>query len=123
MRPLPSGASAQEQLQAEKEIYHQFPLEDPKVSFLDALDIVLTEGIGSPFVAKAIHGVYVMHSRMDSRPRPVWAITLRGIPPLPARGEYADTIPVWKRNHIRNVVDAMTGENLFATNSPQVGRL
>jgi hypothetical protein len=80
---------------------------------------VLSHGIGSPFLAKEIHGVYVMHSRMGSTPRPVWAITLRGLPPMAARGSYGDTIPVWQRNHMRNVLDARSGEVLFATNSPQ----
>ncbi|MBN1843970.1 MAG: hypothetical protein JW883_17045 [Deltaproteobacteria bacterium] len=119
MRPQPSGATAEAQLRAEEEIYHKHPEDDPKVLFLDALDTVLSKGIGSPFFAKEIHGVYVMHSRMGSRPRSVWAITLRGLPPISAHGRYADSIPVWQRNHMRNVVDATTGENLFATNSPQ----
>lgn len=119
MRPMPSGEEAEEQLEAEEEIYHGLPSNDPRINFLDALDVVLTRGIGSPFLAKEIYGVYVIHSRMGSAPQPVWAITLRGLPPFQARGRYGDTIPVWQRNHLRNVINAMTGEFLFATNSPQ----
>lgn len=119
MRPQPSGEAAEEQLRAEDEIYHGLPPDEPQINFLDALDIVLSKGIGSPFLAKEIYGVCVTHSRMESAPRSVWAITLRGLPPIPARGRYGDTIPVWQRNHMRNVLDATTGEFLFATNSPQ----
>jgi len=119
MRPIASGESAEEQLRAEEETYHGLPDEEPKIGFLDALDIVLSDGIGSPFLAKEIYASYVMHSRMDSEPRPVWIVTLRGLPPMPARGPYGDSIPVWQRNHMRNIIDAMTGESLFATNSPQ----
>jgi len=61
------------------------------------------------------------------QPHPVWAITLRGIPPRPLKGKPLafhhipddELIPVWVRNHIRNVVDAVTGQVLFATDCPQ----
>ncbi len=119
MRPAPSAQVAEDQLRPEEEMYHQLPDVDPKLRLLDALDVVLAKGIGSPFVAKEIHAVYVMHSRMGSDQRAVWAITLRGLPPMQAHGPYADSVPAWQRNHMRNVIDAMTGESLFATNSPQ----
>lgn len=114
------------------EIYHGFPPEPPKVSLLQALDAILTEGVGSPFVAKEIYAVYVMESTMRGyksgwEPRPVWAITLRGLPPRPVTGKppsLHDTpdeelVPAWRRNHMRNVVDARTGKVLFATSGPQ----
>jgi hypothetical protein len=119
MRPAPSGDAAEAQLRAEKEIFTGLPVVEPKLTLLDALDVVLKSGIGSPFLAKEIEAVYVMHSRMGSSPRPVWSITLRGLPPMPARGQHADTIPSWQRNHMRNVIDAVSGEFVFATNSPQ----
>lgn len=119
MRPEPAPARAESQLRASQEIYHGWPEEPPQISFLEALDAVLSGGIGSPFEAKEIIGVYVLESKMGSEPRPVWAITLRGIPPLQGHGPGADTVPVWQRNHIRNVVDARTGKCLFATNVPQ----
>ncbi len=119
MRPQPSGEVAERQLSAEKETYEGVPAEDPRVTFLGALDIILSKGMGSPFLAKEIFAVYVMEARMGSPARPVWAITLRGIPPISAHGPYADEVPVWQRNHMRNVIDAKTGEFLFATNSPQ----
>jgi hypothetical protein len=119
MRPEPSAFAAEAQLSAEKEIYLGFPDHDPKVRFLGALDAILAGGIGSPFYAKEIDGVYVSHSEMGSSPRDVWVITLRGLPPIPAHGRAADTVPAWQRNHMRNIVDADTGKVLSATNSPQ----
>lgn len=119
MRPLASAASAEQQLTAEKEIYISLPVHDPPVRFLDALDAILSGGIGSPFLAKEIDASYVSHARMGAAPRDAWVITLRGLPPLPARGPGGDQVPVWQRNHMRNVVDATTGKVLFATNSPQ----
>ncbi len=119
LREQPLGVTAENQLRAEEEFYYGLPTKEPKLTFLGALEVVLNKGIGSPFVAKEIYANYVMHSRGGSPQRAVWVITLRGIPPLPARGEYGDQIPVWQRNHIRNVVDDETGVNLFATNSPQ----
>lgn len=119
MRPEPPSALAEAQLRKQGEIYHGFPLVEPEISFVDALDIVLTRGIGSPFVAKEIDGLYLMHSERGGEPKAVWIITLRGIPPRIAKGPGGDTVPVWQRNHIRNVIDAMSGECLFATNTPQ----
>lgn len=119
MRDPPTAESAQRQLEGGEEVYEGFPTADPKINFLDALGIVLTKGSGSPFLAKAIEGVYVMESCMEAAPRPVWAITLRGLPPFSAHGPYADSVPEWQRNHMRNVLDATTGELLFAINSPQ----
>jgi hypothetical protein len=119
MRPEPSAATAEAQLSAEKEIYLGFPDHDPRVRFLDALDAILTGGAGSPFYAKEIDAVYVSHSDMGSPARDVWAITLRGLPPIPAHGPAADTVPEWQLNHLRNIVDADTGRVLSATNSPQ----
>jgi hypothetical protein len=115
----PSGKDAEAQLAAEDEIYHGLPTEPPKLNFLDALAVVLNKGIGSPFLAKQIYANFVMHSRGGSPVRSAWVVTLRGIPPIAAHGPHGDSIPVWQRNHIRNVVDDETGKNLFATNSPQ----
>lgn len=119
IHPEPSPVSAENQMRVGKEIYAGIPDVDPKIAFMDALDIVLAKGIGSPFLAREICGVYVIHSKMGSQPRPVWVITLRGLPPMPLRGSSRDSVPVWQRNHMRNVVDALTGEFLLATSVPQ----
>lgn len=133
MLPEPPAIVAEAQIKNHgNEIYHGFPLEPPKISLLQALDAILREGVGSPFLAKEIYAVYVMESRMRGyksgwEPRPVWAITLRGIPRRPLKGKppsLHDTpdeelVPAWQRNHMRNVVDARTGKVLFATSCPQ----
>ena len=119
LRPMPPCGPATAQLSMEDEVYEGYPEDNPELTFIDALEAILNGGSGSPFLAKAIHAVYVLHSRMGSEQRAVWAVTLRGLPPLPAHGRYGDQVPVWQRNHMRNVVDANTGEVLFATNSPQ----
>jgi hypothetical protein len=102
------------------EIYHGFPAEPPKISFLEALDAI---GV-HPLSAKEIYALYVMESKMKSQPRPVWAITLRGIPPLrmvsvPPGVSQDKLPPIWQRNHFRYVVNAVTGKVLFASTSPQ----
>lgn len=122
MLPEPPAAVAETRMKnSGNEMYHGFPAEAPKLSFLDALDIICSRGYPSPFVAKEIYAVYVIESKMGSRRRPVWAITLRGIPPIaPPRppGVTKDS-PVWQRNHIRVVVNARNGKMLFATSVPQ----
>ncbi len=118
MRPDPETASAERQLRAASEVYVGLPAVDPKITFLSALDVVLTNGGGSPFVAKEIAGIYVMDSEMNSAPRAVWVITLRGLPPYSFHGPAAETVPIWHRNHMRSVIDAMRGKFLFATNYP-----
>jgi hypothetical protein len=118
LRPEPSAESAERQLRTREEVYVALPADGPKVTFVRALDSVLANGGGSPFLAKEICGVYVMHSKLGSAPRPVWVITLRGIPPLLPKGPGADAVPIWQRNRIRYVVDANTGDCLFATNTP-----
>lgn len=115
------------------ETYHGFPANPPQVSFLDALSAVATKGgVGNPFLAKEIYAVYVMESRRPGtrwgwNPRPVWAITLRGLPYIPLKGRGPsprdvpdeELVPMWQSNHMRNVVDAITGNVLFATTIPQ----
>lgn len=119
MREPPSAASAERQLRGDAEMYTGLPYEDPEFNFLQALDVVLTRGSGSPLLAKAIDAVYVMDTSMGTAPHPAWAITLRGLPPFQARGAHGNSVPEWQRNHMRNVIDALTGALLFSTNTPQ----
>jgi len=124
MRPEPNSAVAEKQLIGSREKYLGFPQVQPNITFLDALNSVLIKGVGSPFLAKEIDGIYVMHSEMNAEPRPVWVITLRGIPPLELSGPMGATpeeymSPVWQMNHIRNIIDANSGEFLSASNIPQ----
>jgi hypothetical protein len=119
MRPMPSCGSATEQLSQQDEVYDGYPVDDPKVNFLGALEGMTKGGFGNPLQAKAIHAVFVLHSYMNSDPRPAWAITLRGLPPFSPRGRDIGSIPVWQRNHMRNIVDARSGKVISASNTPQ----
>jgi len=121
--PKPSAEQAEDQLRRVKlggssEFYHGFPDMPPKVSFVEALRSVIHD----PFSAHEIHALYVMHSRRDGTPRPVWIIDLRGLDPAPMTmggpGRTA-VVPIEERNHRRNGVDAMTGAHLFTTTFPQ----
>lgn len=115
--PEPEAAFAEEQMgRAGLERYHGFPESKPAVDFIQALDVVYKQGVGNPLEAKQIIAHCVERSAMGKKPRAVWAITLRGIPPL--RAAYPG-VPVDARNHIRNIVDANTGEWLCAGTSPQ----
>jgi hypothetical protein len=128
MLPEPPAEVAEAIMKKRNEIYHGFPPDPPKINFLDALDAVGTKGIGSPFLAKEIRALYVMESsrpgtRWGWNPRPVWVITLRGLPYRPLKHMPRDVpdeefMPIWWRNRIRNVVDAVTGQVLFATTIP-----
>ena len=127
--PEPSAEFATTQLKSSGlEVYHGFPTEIPAVTFLDALDRI--QGVGrNPLIAKQIIGNYVTWSRGPtepnlhwgmkepgrwSRPRPVWAITLRGIPASRPRPEW----PKDARYSFRYIVDARTGEVIMGTNIP-----
>jgi hypothetical protein len=121
--PRASASHAETQLRANAEKYTGLPGNAPGVDFLQALDKVLSEGSGSPLLAKEIDGLYVMHARRAEQAIPVWVVELRGLPPFPVRGPagaHGDAqVPVWLRNHMRNILDARTGRVLFANNAPQ----
>lgn len=118
LRPEPSVAAAEKQLQSAGEEYVGLPGSPPAISLTAALQRIREGGIGTPHLAWEISAQYVLHSRRGGPGRAVWAVTLRGIPPIPAKGGGKTEVPVWQRNFIRNVVDAETGEVLFATNVP-----
>jgi hypothetical protein len=119
IHPDPSPEVMAAQLSHASEAYEAFPTADPKVTFMEALEAVCVHGVGYPPLAQEIDGFYLMDSRATN---PVWIINLRGLPPLPATsnpgGGKLVTPPIWKDNHLRNVVDAATGKWLFGTNIP-----
>lgn len=117
MKPEPSAISAEAQLKSGAEHYGGLPTTDPKISFLDAVSVALTNG-SNPLMAKEINGLYVMDSHMGSVPRPVWIITTRGIPPMPLPKPSRVSGKI-EATTLRCVIDAMTGKCLFATGYPQ----
>ena len=120
MAPEPSAWAAEEKMgRSGLEKYHSFPDAKPLISFLEALNVLQREGVGSPLVAKQIIGHYVVQSRMAREPKPVWAITLRGIE-MPWHGGPRGTPPT-VLTRMRNIVHAETGEWLSASNQPALG--
>lgn len=123
VKPIPPYPSAQEeerQLRAKESRYTGLPVEAPKVALFDALlskDIVFWSKD-----VKQIHACYVKESSIKYADRPVWVIQFWGFtpfePPVPPGVDPA-SIPENARNHIRNVVDAQTGEWLGAGTTPQ----
>jgi hypothetical protein len=117
--PEPSADSASRQMMGSGlEKYHGFAANPPLISFIQALDI-LQQGGGNPLVAKQIIGQWVVWSRMDSKPKPMWIITLRGIPPVPAAFE---GVPIDARNHFRYVIDPVEKRLVFGSSRPQPDR-
>jgi hypothetical protein len=118
MRPMPSCSVATKELRDNGELYAGYPDHDSKIDFLAALEDVLRDGKGSPALAREMHAAYVFHTRLNEKPRPVWVITLRGLPPFEAHGPNPKGVAVERRTSLRNVVDAATGKVLFAANTP-----
>jgi len=117
IKPRASARSAELQMaRVGPEEYLALVSEAPKVSFLEALDVVRVRGVSDPLLAKQIIAHCVVRRFGKDDPRPVWAITLRGIGLLPLGGA---GVPIDARNHIRNIVDANTGEWLVASTTPQ----
>ena len=113
MRPMASYRVATKELREDGELYAGYPDADPKVDFLAALQDILQVG-----KSREMHAAYVMQRRLESKARPVWAITLRGLPPFAAHGPNPKGVAAEQRTSMRNVVDAATGKVLFATNVP-----
>ncbi|MCH8881838.1 MAG: hypothetical protein IID34_18380, partial [Planctomycetes bacterium] len=114
--PEPDAATATNQFwRSGNEVYHAFPVEPPPISFVEALD-GLAKGIGNPLIAKQIKAQYVLWSKLDLEPRPMWIITLRGIPPWEAA---QPGVPVHLRDHLRFIVDPETGRWVQALSTPQ----
>ncbi len=113
--PRPTAASATDQLKRGGEVYHGFPTDPPKVSFISALESLVRAGESVAF-ARQIIGNHVVWSGSGrwTEPRPVWAITLYGLNTTHgSRGPSKYPVYVW-----RCIVDAKTGKYLTATNSP-----
>lgn len=117
--PEPDSASATRQmLGAGREQYHDFVAERPPITFMQAVAIV-DEQDRSPRVAKQIAGQYVVWSKMGSEPKPMWIITVRGIPPFPTMGGRGHGVQEDLRNHFRYVVDPVRKKLIRGSTTPQ----
>jgi len=108
---LTSKEKARQRLDSQREKYCGFSPIDPEINFFKAL----RSTIGDPYEAKQITGMYILHSRKDKEPKPVWVIQLYGTTtPLDMR--HPDLLI--KKDYFRTVVDAKTGEFIIAGNGP-----
>jgi hypothetical protein len=115
IHPELSLEEAEDYLRHSSELYVSFPTSDPKITFLEALEIVKKDGFAYPTSAQEIDGLYLMRSEMRRSARAEWIITFRGMPPMPVR---YPSIPVWQRNHNREFVNDLTGKWLGGDSGP-----
>lgn len=110
------ATSATEQMMnAGGERYYGFIAGAPAITFYEALAGLIQSG-HNPLQATQLVGQHVLWSRLDWEPKPVWAVTLNGIPPFEAA---YPGVPVEARNHMRYIVDSKTGKELCGTTTPQ----
>jgi len=118
----PCCAEEERQLSKGSSRYTGLPGEAPRVSMLVALANEKTM-IWSPDV-KQIHAYYVLYAEPRYANRAVWVIHLWGFPPLELpgpKGAVTQNATIGERiGHLRNAIDARTGEWLHADNTPRL---
>ena len=115
IRPEPSADVAEDQFfRAGRERYDGFPDEEPTVKLIDALDSMYRSGY-DPYEAKQILAQCVVRSTRYKEPKPVWAITLRGVHPIRVPPGW----PADDRYEYRVIVDARTGIVESISNRPR----
>jgi len=125
----PSKFSDEESLRAEGKQYVGLPDVPPKISLMEALQATF-EGLGDTPAAKQIEASYVLYttdipsSSCHDSPCPVWAIILKGVPPLMwsitpvAPGEDGKPAGPPPYLNMRHLVNAVTGEWMGASSIP-----
>ena len=114
----PCAAEEERQMRASKTTYDGLPRKAPRITLLEALGATIywSEDV------KQIIASYVLETTLEYLKRPVWVFQLRGFPPFDVHGPLelsGDRISVHARNHLREVVDAQTGEWLGGSTIPQ----
>ena len=102
----PCSDSAAQQLLDAGEEYLGFPEMSPPVPFAK----ILTQAHGNYLVADEISAIYVINRHYNTI-RPAWVIQMLG--------GHEPTEPRYINDHLRTVVDAVTGEWVFARNKPR----
>lgn len=119
MAAYPSCLEEERQYASISTRFTGLPGEAPSTTLFRALGASL---LWSPAV-KQISASYVMESSRRHQDRPVWVIQLRGFPAAVPFSTFARNagiqIPDDARNHLRNVIDAKTGNWLYADTIPQ----
>jgi hypothetical protein len=97
--------------------YTGLPIEAPKITLMEAITkcVPWSDGV------KQIYACYVIHTSANHTAKPVWIVQLRGIQQIPFSipGGVEGNIPEDAGNHLRNIIDAQTGEWLGADTVPQ----
>lgn len=117
--PFPDAIEEERQIRLHHEEFISLPDYEPEYDFYKALKSIEDAGPAAPQDAKQVIGYYVRNKTEYFGERDVWIIQVRGITPFLPGMNAEDTVPVDARNHIRNVVDAKTGEWLWADTIPQ----
>lgn len=116
LTPEPDSRTASAELSFRGERYCAFLDSVPEVTFLEALNAAAG---CTPLVAEEIIAVCVLHSEGDRRPRPVWIITSRGVPPFEFTS-FSKEAPEQDRSRVRCIVDATTGKWLSMSVAPHL---
>jgi hypothetical protein len=117
--PFPSAPEEERQLRNLGERFVALPELEPAVDFYNALKQIDVAGLAPVQEARQVIAYLVTHHTRRYGPRPVWIIQTRGIE-LPLEGYAAEVdIPIDARNHMRHVIDAMTGAWLYSDTAPQ----
>ncbi|MBD3404072.1 hypothetical protein GF420_14360 [candidate division GN15 bacterium] len=112
LSPEPSAESATAELRTSRERYLGIPDSLPPTTVLSGLQSALGCNTAA---AKELIVSYVVVENSFKEPFPAWVITSRGMPPL----QIDPSISGIRR--ARCVVNALTGEGQYMTNSPHIG--
>jgi len=71
----------------------------------------------SPHLADRISAIYILDSAdTEKEAKPIWVISLIGMPPIKISGRFEKSVPLEMRNFIRIEIDGITGKTLRASN-------
>jgi len=113
--PELSAAECEKQLRP-REQYVGFPNDPPRADLANAL----SQCFYNPARAKEVLAQYVLLKGPYDPPRPVWVITLLGIPRVQFHGGPTDWVPIYQVNRMRLVLDEKFGNVLIADTRPTV---
>jgi len=115
-KPFPSVESEERQMKQIQQVFTGVPEGKPGITLMQAIPKAVGWGTATRIIA---YYVLEEYGTPKTKPRPVWVIHARGMPPFPTHGPSSDKVPVDSRNHMRTVMDADTGEFRGADTIPQ----
>lgn len=112
MAPVPPAEEVAHQLKLVAHKYTGLPQTEPQRTLVEVLNQRETMGWGKD--TRQVVAYYVMEETPAIKARPVWAVQVRGTGPF-GREE----VPIASRDHLMNVIDAVTGKWVWAATVPQ----